>query len=84
MRIELQNHYDIYVQTNVAMDILRQDECLCLNCQRKIFDLNSKEFHECPVAPELYKLCKKENIALMITRCPNFTNQKEEADMGLR
>jgi hypothetical protein len=84
MKIEWQKHYDKNVQTNVAMDILRRDQCLCLNCTGELLNMDTKEFYKCPIASKLYEICKQEDIALMITRCPNFYNKVEEPDRGLR
>jgi hypothetical protein len=81
MKIETQKHYGCNVETNIAMDILRRDQCLCLNCKGELIDMDSKEFHKCPVAQKLYEICQQENIALMVTRCPNFW--QESYDEGL-
>jgi hypothetical protein len=56
-----EKYYGKLVWTHVEMDDLRREQCLCLNCQRMKF---------CPVAAKLYELCKKEDVALAVTRCP--------------
>ena len=74
MKIETQEHYGCKVQTNVAMDILRRDQCLCLNCDRISY---------CEEASSLYDICRDRNLALMVTRCPYFLD-KNEPDCGMR
>ena len=54
--------YGAWVFCNEEMDLLRKQECLCLNCG--LMD------GVCKVAPVLYALCKSFNLALMMTRCP--------------
>jgi len=53
------------VWSNVEMDELRRTECLCLNCSKMIRQ-------ECPVAKQMYNACKDFNIAMAITRCPDW------------
>jgi len=48
------------VWANVGMDEARRTECLCLTCDY---------MPNCPVAAELYDVCKTYDMALMITRC---------------
>ena len=51
------------VWCNVKMDNLLEKECLCLNC-----DL----MEHCGWAVEFYNMCKDANIALAVTRCPEW------------
>ncbi len=78
----MQEHYGCRVQTNIAMDILRSDQCLCFNCTGKIFDADEMQEYNCHIRQALYQTCKEENIALMVTRCPHFYSNKDE-DEGL-
>jgi len=45
------------------MDKLRRTECLCMNCEH---------LGDCDMADEMYHFCKKNNIALAVTRCPEW------------
>lgn len=64
----LETHYGVRVWTHKMMDELRRTECLCRNCDRLIF--NSTD--SCPIALALYGVCKTANVALSVTRCPEF------------
>ncbi len=59
--------YGREVWTNKKMDSLRRVECLCLNCS---------EISGCSSASKLYSLCKTKDLAMMITRCPNWTKKE--------
>jgi hypothetical protein len=54
--------YGHKVYCNVPMDDLRKEQCLCLNCEKL----------PCVVSKSFFELCKSYNIALMITRCPEW------------
>jgi hypothetical protein len=77
MKVNAQEHYGVWVATNVEMDQLRKKECLCLNCTGKIFDGVMKTENDCITKKELYNICVRDNVAMMITRCPYFTQRKE-------
>ena len=62
--VQKQEHYGSDVWTNVAMDDLRKQHCLCLNCNG---------IRECGVANSLYEICKEENLAVCVTRCPSWS-----------
>ena len=51
------------VWQNERMDLMRKEQCLCLNCGEK---------PRCLVAPSLFRLCTLNDIALMVTRCPDW------------
>ena len=55
--------YGKTVWSNVDMDELRRTECLCLNCSK---------MSSCQTAKHLYNACKDFNIAMAITRCPDW------------
>ena len=54
------------VWCNEKMDKLRSKECLCLNC---------RVMENCDWASELYGMCKISNLALAVTRCPDWVKQ---------
>lgn len=59
-----ETHYGRKVWTNKQMDALRKAECLCLNC-----------IHVgtgCQASRDLYEVCKRGNLALAVTRCPQW------------
>jgi hypothetical protein len=64
MDIKREEHYGVNVCVNVRMDGMRKQECLCFNCD--------KCADKCERADELFELCKKYNLATMVTRCPEF------------
>lgn len=66
MKPELQEHYGAMVWTNVFTDFIRREECLCLNCD---------DMSTCPVAQQLYELCKENDLALMMTRCKSYRRE---------
>lgn len=47
---------------HTEMDALRKDKCLCLNCAHLE--------EGCDPASSLYAVCREDNIALAVTRCP--------------
>jgi hypothetical protein len=63
MVIEQQEHYGVKVWTNVEMDSFRKHQCLCLLCSK---------LGNCEQASRLYEICKNNNLALAVTRCPEF------------
>lgn len=63
MKIEKVNKYDKVCYENVAMDILRKTECLCLNC---------KDIEFCEISKDFFNTCKFYGTAVMVTRCPYF------------
>ena len=64
MVIEKIIKYGVEVYADVEMDNLRRERCLCLNCSI----MNSG----CETAKELYESAKKNNLAMMITRCRTY------------
>lgn len=63
MIITKEERYGCSVWINKEMDELRKKQCLCLNCLC---------IKTCAVAKQVYVLCKDNNLATMITRCPDF------------
>jgi hypothetical protein len=62
------------VYANPNMDLLRREECLCINCDRKN---EPKPYASCPVAVKIYNICVEHDMAMMITRC-GATNSEGE------
>lgn len=58
--------YGVKVWCNEAMDNLRREQCMCLNCGKSQF---------CNRAKILHGTCILGDLALMVTRCPEFENQ---------
>lgn len=63
MKIEKVEKYGVEVYSNIEMDKLRKEECLCFNCL---------ELGSCRKAVTLKCFCEDTNIAMMITRCPDW------------
>ena len=63
-------HHGTTVAVNVPMDALRRHQCLCLNCGRMS--------GECTMADTLYACCKLNQVALMVTRCPQWEAREDE------
>lgn len=63
-----ETHYGKEVWVNPTTEALRREECLCLNCG------NSKpgEPDHCHTAKDLYEICKRDNVAFPVTRCPRW------------
>ena len=51
-----------------AMDMLRKEHCMCLNCAR----MKPGEKENCKIAQKFYKICKKYGNAFMLTRCNSW------------
>ena len=60
--------YGCLVWEDEAADALRKERCLCLNCAK----CKPGEKDHCPIAARLYEVCKKDNVALMVTRCAEW------------
>ena len=67
MKVVKKIDYNVAVWCNEKMDNARRKECLCFNC---------KFIKTCDWASELFGLCKDHNLALMITRCPDWGSNK--------
>ncbi len=61
-------HYGTRAWTNPTTEAIRRDECLCWNCD----NLKINEPDNCTIAEALYQIVKRDNLALMITRCPKW------------
>ena len=62
-RVALKEKYSKMVWTHGEMDELRKAQCLCLHCQK---------LSSCMMARTLFELCQPHNVAMAITRCPNW------------
>jgi len=67
MKVVKVKKYGALVFSNEEMDALRRENCLCLNCG---------SLPDCPVAKQLLLLCKGEDLALAVTRCPKWTEKE--------
>jgi len=63
-----QEHYGREVWTHQAMDNLRKTQCLCRSCGR----LKPGLPDNCAIAGKLYEICKADDVAMSITRCPDW------------
>ena len=63
LRIRKEKKYGVYVWINTETDELRREQCLCLNCDH---------LTQCVIAKNSHELCKKHDIAFMMTRCPKW------------
>jgi hypothetical protein len=76
MRIPVrEDHYNRLVWVNPVTEDLRRRECLCYNCTKLVTESQQKAGDTgsgCPIAGQLYGVCKKEDVALVVTRCPEF------------
>jgi hypothetical protein len=61
--------YGREVWCNGPTDDLRKAECLCLNCG---------VLKQCPVAAQLFDLCKRQGLAMLMTRCPMWQAKEDE------
>ena len=59
-------HYGETVWVNPTTENLRRDECLCFNCD----NMKPGEPDHCHIASAFYEVCKRENVALIVARCP--------------
>lgn len=48
------------------MDLIRKDMCMCLDCGK----FKPGQPDHCPIATDLFEVCKKHGNAFMMTRCP--------------
>lgn len=66
--------YGAWVWSNVNAEAIRKAHCLCLNCDR----MKPGEPDHCTKAQKAYELCKEENLAFMVTRCPDWEAKAAE------
>ena len=59
--------YGKWVWCNEVTEDLRGEQCLCLNCG---FNCGLMNNDGCDIANRLYEICKTQDIALIVTRCP--------------
>lgn len=60
---KIEVHDDVEVWVNPTTESLRREECLCLCCGW---------IRICPKAFNLYRIYREENLALIVTRCPDW------------
>lgn len=61
--------YGAKVKANTLLEAFREDECLCMSCDNGPYGPN-----ECPVAGDLYNICKQFNLAVAVCRCPSYVS----------
>lgn len=75
---EQQVHYGAKVWVNPTTEAMRKTECLCWNCD----NLKPDKPDSCAIAEALFQIIKRENLALTITRCPDWEPYKETTCAG--
>ena len=68
-----EKYHGATVSVNPTMESMRKDECLCLHCD----NLKPGQPNHCPIASQLYQVCVRENVALILTRCPVWKPKAE-------
>jgi hypothetical protein len=63
-----QEHYNTMVWVNPFTESIREKQCMCINNCRNL-DVKNRE-RNCPAANELYDLCVKCNLAIIMFSCP--------------
>ena len=61
--------YGVLVWQNPTIEALRREECLCLHCARIDRDCGGEG---CTIAGDLFAICKRENVAFPVSRCPKW------------
>jgi len=64
----IETHFGKEVWTHPLMEVLRTSECLCMKCDK----LKPDQPDNCKIANELFEVCVKEDVALAVTRCPEW------------
>ena len=59
-----------------AMDMLRKEHCMCLNCGW----CKPGEKDHCKIAQKFYKICKKYGNAFILTRCISWIPKEIKSD----
>lgn len=67
-------HYHAPVWVNPTVEPQRREECMCLHCGR----LKPGSLQNCPTAQQFFQVCCANNVALIITRCPDWTPEQGE------
>lgn len=67
----LAEHYHALTWTDMEMDALRRERCLCLRCDHMRIDpeTGKPQANHCPFAERLYSVCVEADAATMTTRC---------------
>ena len=63
---KMEVHYKAAVWVNPTTELIRREECFCWNCD----NLKPGQPDNCVKAEKLYQICKNEDLALIVTRCP--------------
>ena len=68
--------YGALVWQDPEMDEARKTSCLCLRCVK----MRPGTTEHCTIAAEGYAMCKKHNVAYMMTRCPLWEDRGSSRD----
>jgi hypothetical protein len=68
-----ETHHGLPVLVSPELEQLRREQCLCLNCDK----CRPGESDHCFMAAGLYRLCLRGNLAMVITRCPEWEPKKK-------
>ena len=68
MKVSKVTRYGAKVWANLKMDKLRKTECLCLKCRL---------MKNCRYANEFFMLCQAANLAIAVTRCPDYSTEEK-------
>ena len=71
-------HHGTKVWVNPTTETVRRSECLCWNCE----NLKPDQPDNCAKAEALYQIIKREDLVLIITRCPAWQPKKEATCAG--
>jgi hypothetical protein len=70
---ERQDHYGRAVWVNPTTESLREQECLCFNCDR----MKPGQDDHCLIATAFYGICRLTGTAFAMTRCPDFKLKRQ-------
>lgn len=66
--------YGAEVWVSQGAEAIRKEHCLCLNCGK----MKPGSPDHCPIAQKLYELCCAGNLAMAISRCPQWEPKKSD------
>jgi len=67
-----ETHHGRVVLVSPGVEAVRRDQCLCLNCGK----CRPGSRDHCHIARRLYAICVAGDLAMIITRCPEFETKK--------
>lgn len=72
-KVEEYIHHGIEVSVYTEAKGKHTEFCLCYDCIRFLPETP----YNCPIAEEIFALCKKHNIVLPVWECPTFIKSPE-------